>query len=210
MKKAKVLTKLLSMVLCLVMMFYVIPTSIYAEVSDALNSKEASLDTASAPSGTERDIYEVKELREENVKVFRLEDGSFMAASYASAVHYSDESGEWQDIDNSLSSGLSGIDTGDSRVKFVKKITGSHNIFTLKENDTKLTMGLSGAIKKTAGEIIETTAEEPEDKLGKMTTLEKLSGKILYEDILDGVDVEYVLTGRSIKENIIVKERKDS
>ena len=151
MKKAKVLTKLLSMVLCLVMIFYVIPTSIYAEVSDALNSEEASSDTASAPSGTERDIYEVKELREENVKVFRLEDGSFMAASYASAIHYSDESGEWQDIDNSLSSGLSGIDTGDSRVKFVKKITGSRNIFTLKENDTKLTMGLSGAIKKTAG-----------------------------------------------------------
>ena len=40
--------------------------------------------------------------------------------------------------------------------------------------------------------------------------LEKLSSRIIYADVLDGVDVEYVLESQNVKENIIVKEKKDS
>lgn len=42
-------------------------------------------------------------MREENVKHFRLPDGSMIAAQYDTAVHYRDESGTWQNIDNTLS-----------------------------------------------------------------------------------------------------------
>ena len=46
--------------------------------------------------------YEVTALREENVKHFHLADGSYVAVSYDVPVHYADENGDWQDIDNRL------------------------------------------------------------------------------------------------------------
>ena len=42
------------------------------------------------------------ELREENVKQFRLEDGTYVAAQYEKPVHYLDENNMWQNIDNTL------------------------------------------------------------------------------------------------------------
>ena len=39
--------------------------------------------------------------REESVKHFRLEDGSYLAVSYGVPVHYR-ENGEWMNIDNTL------------------------------------------------------------------------------------------------------------
>lgn len=45
---------------------------------------------------------------------------------------------------------------------------------------------------------------------GAATVFTKLSSKILYPEILDGVDLEYVVNSCNIKENIIVKERADS
>ena len=45
---------------------------------------------------------EVPELRDESVKHFRMEDGSFIAVDYGIPVHYLDEDAGWQDIDNTL------------------------------------------------------------------------------------------------------------
>lgn len=47
-------------------------------------------------------VREVTELREESVKHFLCEDGSYIAATYSTPVHYK-ENGEWKEIDNSLS-----------------------------------------------------------------------------------------------------------
>ena len=73
-------------------------------------------------------------------------------------------------------------------------------------------MSLSGANKKVAGQVTNTQTEFSEDatQLQKLMALDKLSSKILYPDILTGVDLEYVVESCNIKENIIVKERTDS
>ena len=55
--------------------------------------------------------------------------------------------GVWQDIDNTLYDLGNEVGTSDSRVKFAKKITGNEVLFTLHENNHKLTMSLDGAIK---------------------------------------------------------------
>ena len=47
-------------------------------------------------------VGEMEDLREENSKHFRLSDGSYIAVSYGMPVHYQDEDGSWQDIDNSM------------------------------------------------------------------------------------------------------------
>ena len=47
-------------------------------------------------------IGEIKEKRSEYTKHFLYSDGTIVAAQYHAAVHYLDENGEWQEIDNSL------------------------------------------------------------------------------------------------------------
>ena len=206
-------TKILSLILSFLIIFYLVPSSVFAE---ALESDTTVLDNSVSENEENTtytpEIYEVTELREENVKHFRLADGSYVAAQYNYPVHYTGENGEFEDIDNRLVESGSEFSTGNSRVKFIKKITGNGNIFTIHDNNTKITMGLVGAEKKTKGVVTSNHNSDDaiDDTLGKMTNLENISSTILYEDILDGVDIEYIVHSLNIKENIIVKEKKDS
>ena len=197
--------KALSMFLAILMIVTALPLSIFA------------VDIDSAPQTSDDDYsvnliknaFEVEELRSETVKHFRLEDGSYISAQYDKPVHYQDEDGNWKDIDNTLGESGSEISTSNARVKFAKKITGNEVLFTLHENNHKITMSLDGAIKKTTGTIINNNDNGDNTKLQKMMNLEKLSAKVLYKNILDGVDLEYVIDSYDIKENIIVKEKSN-
>ena len=126
--------------------------------------------------------------------------------SYFGSI-YRDDDDIWQEIDNTLSSEGSEISTPNARIKFAKKITGNESLFTLHDGSSKLVMSLDGAIKKTSG-VIENTDDSNtySSDLQKLMTLEKLTSKIIYRDILDGVDLEYVIVSSNVKENIIVKK----
>lgn len=95
--KNKLTTKLISLFLTLLIIFFAVSSIIYAEAAEAimgLGGEEAASslsdnDTSLGGAG----IYEAEELREENVKHFRLEDGSYVAAQYPLAVHISDGEG---------------------------------------------------------------------------------------------------------------------
>ena len=213
---AKITTRVISFVLSLLILFFAVPEIIYAETIDAVSSANFSASSETVTDGEDlsggiytynTDIYEIEELREENVKHFRLEDGSYVAAQYPTAVHIADSNGKWVDIDNTLHSVSSDFSTSDSRIKFSKKITGNSSLFTLHNGNTKITMSLIGAVKGTVGTVTNGTDAEELTKLQKMMNLEKLSSKVIYKDILSGVDIEYVTNGGGIKENIIIKER---
>ena len=203
--------------LSILLIFYAVPANVYAELIEMV---ENAVDNTSGDEIVEieeaeeanKSVFEVTERREETVKHFRTEDGSFTAVQYGIPVHEKDENGEWQDIDNTLSDTGSDYATSNARVKFAKKTTGNETLFTLHEDNRKITMSLSGANKKVAGQVTNTQTEFSEDatQLQKLMTLDKLSSKILYPDILDGVDLEYVVNSGNIKENIIVKERTDA
>lgn len=199
-------TKALSVFLAILMIVSTI--SLPVSAIDTGNTNQVSNDEHS--TNIIKSAFEVEELRDENVKHFRLDDGSYIAAQYDKPVHYLDENGEWQDIDNTLAESNSDITTSNARIKFAKKITGNETIFTLHENNHKITMSLNGAIKKTAGTIINNPSEDDGSELQKMLNLNKLSAKVIYENILDGVDLEYVIESYDIKENIIVKKKSDN
>ena len=103
------------------------------------------------------------------------------------------------------------ITTDNAKIKFAKKITGNDNIFTLHKGNKKLTLSLNDAIKNTEGKITNVDSELTDDatELQKMTTLNKISASVIYGDILSGVDLEYVIHGSNVKENIIVKEKSN-
>ena len=212
----KITAKILSMFLAILFVFYALPLSAIAEGISNLSSDNGT-DIASSDSAANQstkattylnDVYEDISLREESVKHFRLEDGSYIATQYSSPVHYRDESGAWQNIDNTLTESGSELVTSDARVKFIKKTTGNGSIFTLHDGNTKITLSLAGANKKVSG-IVTNTEETETTEIGKLMSLEGLTSRIRYNEILDGVDIEYVLDSLSIKENIIIKEKSD-
>ncbi len=207
--------KTLAYVLSVLMILYAVPTIIYADlietVEGALADDTVVASTGETETAVNQEIFEAVERREETVKHFRMPDGSFVAVQYDLPVHELDAQGDWQDIDNTLSAEGSEYSTSNARVKFAKKITGNETLFTLHEGNHKITMSLVGARKKVQGQVTNTQTEFGAEatQLQKMMTLDKLSSRILYADILDGVDLEYVVESRNIKENIIVKEKAD-
>ena len=222
--KRSIKTRLISIVLSAALIIVGLPLTVFANGIDELiendvaDNATVSTDASSVDSQSANtqaidiltDTFEVTELREESVKHFRTEDGTYVAAQYDMPVHYMDANGEWQDIDNTLSESGSEYATNDAKIKFAKKITGNESLFTLHDGNRKITMSLDGAIKKTQGVVIANeSADESATKLQKMMALDKLSGTIVYTDILPGVDLEYVVQPYQVKENIIVKEKQN-
>ena len=207
--------KVLSMILTLALLISCVPNQVYAMAGEALADlleRGETVETIETPNNSKRGVYEVVERREANVKHFALEDGSYTAVMYNGAVHTQDAEGNWQDIDNRLSDSGSEFSTSNARIKFAKKITGNENLFTLHDGNRKITMSLNNAVKKTTGAVTNHTTEFDSEatQLQKLMTLDNLSSEILYADILDGVDLQYVITGTSVKENIIIKEEKEN
>ena len=219
MRRNRAMTKLLSLALSLILVFYVIPSTIYTKAAELFDgsdepisevdasSNSAGSSSASQPTGI---LFEDVSLREESVKHFHLEDGTYLAAQYNYPVHTLDSYGEWQDIDNALSESGSEFSNSNARIKFAKKINGSSELFALHDGNTKLTLTLIDAKKGVVGEVTNSSDTEADTELQKMMNLEKLSASVIYRDILDGVDLEYVAYSMNVKENIIVKEKKDS
>lgn len=222
-KRNKAFTKCLSFMLSLTLLFYVIPSTIYAKVANAIETNENAYDNAvivtDSSSGAD-DIttenvldgilFEATELREENVKHFRLSDGRYVAAQYDFPVHVLDENGTWQDIDNSLSDYGSEFSNESARIKFAKKITGNSELFALHDGNTKISLSLIGATKGTVGAVTNNSDADTDTELQKMMNLEKISASVIYKDILKGVDIEYVAFSKNVKENIIVKEKSST
>ena len=101
----------LSVFLSILMIVYLIPLSVYADLASSLGDVPEDVDTTTSIEQADQisdhspapdAMFELTDRREQNVKHFRLSDGSIVAAQYASPIHEQDESGEWQDIDNTL------------------------------------------------------------------------------------------------------------
>ena len=214
----KLTTKVMSFILCVLIIFLATPSVIFAEAAGVIDSIKDTDSSLSNDNDSDNDIYsyvgdayEVEALREESAKHFHLEDGSYVAAQYDYPVHYVDDSGKMQDIDNQLAEASGGVFANkNARIKFAKKITGNETLFALHDGNTKLTLSLMNAIKGVSGTVTNYDDSNEPTLLQKMMNLEKLSSSIIYKDILTGVDLEYVAQSNNIKENIIVKEKADT
>ena len=234
MKTTRTKFRAIALVLAMATVFLSVSFTVVAEDSTVINQNEIITDVTEEVSFGNPDefipaVYEVEDLREENVKHFSLPDGTYQAVSYGGAVHRKNEDGEWVDIDNRLVSSGSDYATEDGRISFVKapiSVDGGSVLYTLTEGDYMLTVGIMGTDNRimaddnavlVGGAQIENHPAKPEilvtdsaeEQLSKLRDIDNTT-EILYEDILDGTDIEYVLTGNDVKENIIVKEKRDS
>lgn len=173
-------------------------------------------------------IIEIESRREENVKHFILPDGSIEAVIYGNAVHRKDADGKWKDIDNNLSETYSKISstyaTKDQRVLFSKTFSAGKNVLTLSENGYGIAMSLiqerlhANATDKVVSPTLSTTKITNSDSRADIKTWSSIeearsvnnNSSILYSNIKKNTDLEYILNGNNIKENIIVKDKCDS
>lgn len=174
----------------------------------------AQVDTASisAPKQETQEAYildEIEQRREENVKHFRMSDGSVVAAVYPYDVHYKNAENILCDIDNSL---VSQNDGGNDvlanknnvlSVKFMKK-SNPNKLYTIDKGDYKIKVALEGAEKV---ELKNVTTED--NALQNKFELENIQSKVLYSDIFNNTDIEYILNSTKLKENIILKDKVD-
>ena len=167
--------KILCFLLSIAIIAVSLPLSIVAqEIDEILN------DLSDNATIGEKGIFELEEARTETTKTFRLEDGSYYVAQYDTQIHYLDELGEWQNIDNTLHTAANSITTSEERIKFAKSIHGNEEIFTLHNGNKKLSLSLDGALKKTAGVIKNNQPDEKENltELQKMTTLDNIPPRL--------------------------------
>ena len=198
----------------------VLPMSVFAaEITNENNTTDLPgiIDTNENAS-----IYAVGEdlsLRTANTKHIRMSDGSYYVAMYDNDVHYLNDENEWEEINNTLISSsasdeedIDGVATskGKTSVKFANN-SSSSKLISIKNGNYKISFGLVGANK--AKVITVSNPEEHSDdvtELERLTIVKKAVSSVIYTDILDNIDLEYVVIGNDIKENIIVKEKSNS
>ncbi len=232
MSQKKHIKRIFSFVLATVLLISAIPLSLAVQnlFAEATNPKI---------------IREVTELREESVKHFLCEDGSYIAATYAAPVHYK-ENGEWKEIDNSLSldrtvlsvsgkptyttkaGGLSvsipqsfsdgqkitaknkgyeigfGVNANQNDV-FIKASASVVELETLSSNTEAVKLDTVKSINNvsTASTL---DSSDIEAYNAELMTVDNQSSAVTYKEIMPDTDFEYIVTGNSIKENIVVYE----
>ena len=154
-------------------------------------------------------LSELTEKREENVKQFLMSDGTFLAATYATPVHY-EENGAWQDVDNRLvdavdENGQSVLENqaGGFQSRFAKKAKGK-KLVSLTQKGHKIEWALQKA-KRVSAEAAPSGAPQADEN---RAALKNLYGTVRYPDILTATDLQYTVTPTGIKEDIILKNSR--
>lgn len=176
--------------------------------------------TTSESETTEQIVYELEELREENVKHFRFPDGSNRAVVYSTPVHRKDGEGKWKDIDNTLAdkTGNSmGYVTSNENLVFSKKISPtSPLIYTYSNNGYSISLSFkndnyrvsTAKLSNHANKYTPSSDESIETQFNKLKEINN-NTTVTYKNIFSHVDLEYVLSGNDIKENIVVRKAQD-
>ena len=156
-------------------------------------------------------LSEAEDKREEYVKHFKMSDGTYKAAQYDTPVHFLDDNGNWVDYDNTITEVDCEIERSlfakdfintqsDVEIRLSKKTNGS-KLVRMKTEDFSVSWNFDG-IEKVTGKASDQIADD-----GDPTTLEKLNSEVVYEDVFENVDLQYILTSGFLKENIILKEK---
>ena len=213
MKKARSKCRILSAIMTILILLVSLPTYAFATlIDDTSNTNDLIVsedDTETSFSKSEvLVLQEDVSLREENIKHFKLSDGTTKAVAYATPVHYKDADGNWIDIDNALTlNGSEYTANNKSEIKFANK-SGSSGLISIKDGEYKIDFTPLNTNKVSVE--IENPQENNSRKFDDVKKLNNLVSYATYKNIYDGIDLEYVLVGNNIKENIIVNEKQES
>ena len=152
-------------------------------------------------------IDEDETLRTESSKTFVMSDDSYQKVIYGVPVHFEDDSGEYQSIDNSLVASTDSEDefvtaASDMKIRFNRKMHESE-LIGIELDRYRITWGFADMINE-ADAVIESSQSHSDDIV--QNALENISGSIRYENVRDHVTLKYGFDSLGVKENIILDE----
>ncbi len=149
--------------------------------------------------------YEDVSKREQLRKTFRMTDGTNTVITYAESVHYLDEYGKWQAVDNTLNESNGKIKAKNPAFafEFNNAINGEY-LYRIGENGSEISVRpVFENINKSTAEFIK--IGEKDDKF----IPDNLYSAIRYENVLENVSLEYLISPSKIKENIVINGRNE-
>lgn len=212
-KGMKKVCKMLSVFLTVLFVIEILPLQVMAaEFIDAVEQKEFIEDLVNNPTDVEKDaeaeiLYEVEEKRDEYTKVYKKSDGTYTAVKTVEPLHYLDE-GVWEEINNSMI--LNG-----------SIYTNLNNIFNVElpeniDENKELTVEKDGYKLSFSVDNVENSSAIVENNIVTSDTeielvdkaISQTQSSVIYTDIADNTDLQYIVTPNSIKENIIVSNKE--
>ena len=178
-------------------------------VSSAIVEKTVTQQAAKAESADEAIVskpeilYEITDDRTATTKSFMQSDGTKLIVQYKEAVHYENADGEFVEYDNTLTETETDANkkeykTKDSDVDIrISKKTNGNKLVRVKKGDDTLSWSFSD-ISKVTGKITEKTADED------AASLENFTSEVIFSDVFRETDLQYIIFGDSLKENIIL------
>ncbi|MBQ7906908.1 MAG: hypothetical protein IJ309_02935, partial [Clostridia bacterium] len=199
--------KLFAFVMSVLVLIVSLPMYAFADLVDT-SSTETSVNETAENKSEVFVVCEEEDLREENIKHFKLSDGTTKAVVYTQPVHYKDSEGKFVDIDNALTlSGNEHSAKNKLEIKFANK-SGSSGLVSIKDGEYKIDFTPQNADKVSVE--IENPQKTNSRKFDDLKVLTNLVSRATYKGIYDGIDLEYILVGNNIKENIIVNKAQKS
>ena len=199
----KHMKKFLSYLLAITLFISDVP--IVVNAVEKTDTSSQSVETASTPEEAEI-ISELTEKRDETTKYFAMSDGTTKACLYPQNIHYLDD-GEYKEIDNTLVK-----DTKDGKTYYKNK-KNSFSV-TIPENYTDDYIQFSdgnGYVKFKLKGATNKKIEKTEKKLTKnnkdKTLVENISDKAIFKSIKGNIDVEYDVSGNTLKETIVLYKK---
>ncbi len=164
-------------------------------------------DVPVAATAQEQEKIELVELRDSSSKTYYVSEGTYEWVGYAEDVHYLDENGDYQEIDNSILSESIRLDNvdyaykngaNDYTVRCASDAAEKH-IITMEYQGKSLSFGLAD------GAAVEGTKTKTLDNeiLADMAYAENC---VQYKNVYPGIDLVYETKTHGIKEYIVLNQ----
>jgi len=213
MTKSKKFIRLSVSLLLLVTMLITPFSPVFAVVIDSMDG-DTDLTAADI-------VSEDASKREQFSRHYLTGDGTYFAVSYAEAVNYQDEDGNWIPVDNSLSTNILTGEKSTRNEKFKVKFANKANkddLVSIQTEDYKVSFGITVSedgenylsLSKVKGtESASNTSAEPKTTQ-EATSLGKAVSGITYKNAFsDYLDVRYTVAHEKVKEDIILQKKSD-
>ena len=152
----------------------------------------------------------------ETIREYQLSDGTIKEEVYFEPVNYFDANAqEYKAIDNTLEAQENDKELGDYyqnransfNVKFPKKLNASKHM-VIEKDGCRVSLQLLGVEtrSKNNAEAKLLDVENAKDAGGKEIAINKA---LIYEEILPAVDLKFLVKGNSVKDYLIIKEKRE-
>lgn len=210
MKKLKVFAKVIAMVMTVLLVFQIIPSTLVSGVAKDIElvkrmAEAVPITEVSQPPA--EIMEETEEKKDAFTKTFTREDGTMVDIISSEPVHFYKD-GEWKDIDNTLVNR-----TVDGKAVLQNKSNNftatlpqkieKDSYISIENGESKVSFKLNGVSTQKDSRIMALDESLLSEEDTMMSVKDNVS-TVRYSDVLGTADVEYLVTETGIKENIIL------